>query len=565
MPPINIPITAPPTMSTTFPHVLTPSASSTTNKPLAPMPGTTYTPTISMNKEWVLPPKPKPGRKPAVDTPPTKRKAQNREAQRAFRERRAAKVSELEDQMKAMEEEDQKEQEKLMAHVKQLEHSLKDYTEKLMYWRGEYSELEDAYGREIQLRQSAEMEIQTLRKGMTNGTEAVALPPRRPLQNEYMAGPGPGASEGTTATESSAIGCGKCSAETRCQCIDEAFQMHNGAAEPVVPTFKRPNSPQSHTENKRRQLSNPDTSSEIDFTAQFSTRRPPTLTTSASTSSSIAATTLPDPCGFCSNGTTCLCAELAKTRPDRALRPPASTLPTPPESATTYAVTSNPCINDPGTCTQCRSNPTSTLFCKTLAATKPVKSDTLRPIRNNATDQTASQGSTLNCADAFTVLSRHPGFDQASADLATWVPHLSTVPSATTAFDIEAASVMGVLKLFDRRFGSTGKPELTSPKEASCDRLDRIPVQASHGRERGVALDDARRTRDGRRGNNFGEHDETMGNWIAYAPGAEEKGKAGRPRIEDGRWPEDLRREQNALKPEREVSMILAKGAGYRL
>nr|7AW7_D Chain D, BZIP domain-containing protein [Aspergillus nidulans FGSC A4]7AW7_E Chain E, BZIP domain-containing protein [Aspergillus nidulans FGSC A4]7AW9_D Chain D, BZIP domain-containing protein [Aspergillus nidulans FGSC A4]7AW9_E Chain E, BZIP domain-containing protein [Aspergillus nidulans FGSC A4] len=55
------------------------------------------------SKEWIIPPRPKPGRKPATDTPPTKRKAQNRAAQRAFRERRAARVSELEDQIKKIE------------------------------------------------------------------------------------------------------------------------------------------------------------------------------------------------------------------------------------------------------------------------------------------------------------------------------------------------------------------------------------------------------------------------------------------------------------------------------
>ncbi|SPQ21526.1 30cf1118-da73-4909-86a1-d81a5c66912c [Thermothielavioides terrestris] len=53
------------------------------------------------SKEWVIPPRPKPGRKPATDTPPTKRKAQNRAAQRAFRERRAARVGELEEQIEA--------------------------------------------------------------------------------------------------------------------------------------------------------------------------------------------------------------------------------------------------------------------------------------------------------------------------------------------------------------------------------------------------------------------------------------------------------------------------------
>ena len=369
--------------------------------------------------------------------------------------------------MKAREEEDQKEQNKLAARVKQLEYNLEDYSEKLSYWREKYDEMEDAYGKERQLRQSAEMEIEMLRKGMTDGTNAVDLPRRRPVQNEYTEESAPGVQEDTTATDLLGMGCGNCSAETKCQCIEEAFEMANVAAEQDVPTFKRPHSPQSRIDNKRRQLSEPDATSEIDFTAQFS-RRPANLTTSVSTSSSIAATALPDPCGFCSDGTTCLCAELAKERPDRALRPPESNLPTPPESATTNS-TLDPCINGPGTCTQCRSNPTSTLFCKSLAATRSRNPQVSIPATKSSTNQGSSEGSTINCADAFTVLSRHPGFDQATSELSTWIPHLATVPSATTAFDIEAASVMSVLKLFDRRFGSTGKNESPSPKESSSN------------------------------------------------------------------------------------------------
>lgn len=45
---------------------------------------------ISTSKKWVLPPRPKPGRKPSQDPPAVKRKAQNRAAQKAYRERRAA-------------------------------------------------------------------------------------------------------------------------------------------------------------------------------------------------------------------------------------------------------------------------------------------------------------------------------------------------------------------------------------------------------------------------------------------------------------------------------------------
>lgn len=60
---------------------------------------------IITSKEWVLPPRPKPGRKPSVDTPASKRKAQNRAAQRAFRERRATRVQELEEKLLEVEKE----------------------------------------------------------------------------------------------------------------------------------------------------------------------------------------------------------------------------------------------------------------------------------------------------------------------------------------------------------------------------------------------------------------------------------------------------------------------------
>ncbi|CCH40908.1 Muscle M-line assembly protein unc-89 [Wickerhamomyces ciferrii] len=60
---------------------------------------------IVTSREWVLPPRPKPGRKPSADTPATKRKAQNRAAQRAFRERRATRVAELEEKLSEVEKE----------------------------------------------------------------------------------------------------------------------------------------------------------------------------------------------------------------------------------------------------------------------------------------------------------------------------------------------------------------------------------------------------------------------------------------------------------------------------
>src|SRR6187402_1121328 len=79
------------------------------------------TPSIITSKEWVIPPRPKPGRKPAVDEPPTKRKAQNRAAQRAFRERRAARVGELEEQLEETKEEQQRREAEMRDRIIRLE------------------------------------------------------------------------------------------------------------------------------------------------------------------------------------------------------------------------------------------------------------------------------------------------------------------------------------------------------------------------------------------------------------------------------------------------------------
>src|SRR5271154_1929348 len=104
------------------------------------------------SKEWVIPPRPKPGRKPATDTPPTKRKAQNRAAQRAFRERRAARVGELEEQIKQMEEEDEHEQTLLRSHIEKLEKEVEQYSTDLALWVEKCRRLERELAAERQSR-----------------------------------------------------------------------------------------------------------------------------------------------------------------------------------------------------------------------------------------------------------------------------------------------------------------------------------------------------------------------------------------------------------------------------
>lgn len=121
------------------------------------------------SKEWVIPPRPKPGRKPATDTPPTKRKAQNRAAQRAFRERRAARVGELEEQLDAERGEHETAQRTLQDKVHRLEMDAQAL-------RSRCEVLENMLDKE---RTERAREVETLRRRLQEATTSTNLHPRQ--------------------------------------------------------------------------------------------------------------------------------------------------------------------------------------------------------------------------------------------------------------------------------------------------------------------------------------------------------------------------------------------------
>jgi hypothetical protein len=441
-------------------------------------PGTT---TSLLSKEWVIPPRPKPGRKPATDTPPTKRKAQNRAAQRAFRERRAARVGELEEQMKLMEEEDEAEQNKLRADIDRLEKEVEQYRDELTRW--------------VERCRGLENELALIRKD--SSTDAIPLPKRSPSKQDAT----------QPLDVDNTIGCGNCSANTNCQCLDDAFNIMN-AAEVGMPHEKRPHSP-ANTMGPKRVKVEPTEDQEIDFTAMFASRPPPQLLRDSSVEVISVHSGEQDPCGFCSDGTPCICAEMAAEAGNQQASLQHAGLPnnttsiphqlsqqgfTPPPSegdvATslpllrTNTTTTTSCLSGPGTCAQCRADPNSTLFCKSLAASRSLASTstnpesssgccggagtsttccrTTRSTRSNPQPQTQpvpSSSITLSCADAYTTLSRHPGYERAQGDMAGWMGKLLPMPvpvpregKPVTAMEIDAANVMTVLREFDRRF-----------------------------------------------------------------------------------------------------------------
>jgi hypothetical protein len=465
-------------------------------------------PRMSMtSREWVIPPRPKPGRKPATDTPPTKRKAQNRAAQRAFRERRAARVSELEEQLDQQKEDYDKTEGELKEKIHGLELELQSFRSRCLL-------LENMLERERKERIRAETEADShkrrqsegyFRHGSTSGPPAAtpmwspteqshrrSLPDGRQSQHHDSFPPIVPSLEGNDIP----LNCANCSPGA-CACADAVMKSLDSTDD-----LKRPASPSGLGPGEKRQRAQADHPT---YTNQ-NHQQPHHPGVESLVDEHMS---LKDGCGFCKEGTYCVCAETAMATPAMT---PSDTLPpishqtqTPPPSepdiippqmamemtaegavklprrnprqarAASNTPTSRGCGGKgPGTCAQCQADPKSGLFCRLMAAKLggadggccggkgadggccksggPKKSGITLP-------SLPSLG--LSCAEAYQTLSSHRNFDKASDDIGSWLPKLRATPASDEQqpnkimpMEVEAASIMSVLKDFDVRFGS---------------------------------------------------------------------------------------------------------------
>ncbi|KAI1193428.1 hypothetical protein F5X97DRAFT_336786 [Nemania serpens] len=500
------------------------------------------------SKEWVIPPRPKPGRKPATDTPPTKRKAQNRAAQRAFRERRAARVSELEEELEEQREEHE--------HIQQqLHHQIDGLNAEVDSLRGQYGALKDILEKERAERVAVANELESLQRRWQDEVASISSrngsfmshqgriqsfssqhqSPNPPAQRNSAASlsiqqmispPDSSASAGLPQTlpdvagcgdcnatgtcacvdnvlAGSAVECGKCTLGTRCECLEAAINISSTGAETGAETeLKRKSSsiPALAPEEKRQKAES--YPNEIDFTAMFSSSKKKVSTITPASTEPLPAsqpTFAPrEPCGFCTESSYCMCAEAAAAQ---SLPPVSQQVQTPPSSEddvepTPMEITSTGAVklpslrsldrnsfqtarkpsgcgtSGPGTCSQCLRDPKSGLFCRSLAATFSRESGNpsggccggsggsgcCQSANPPAQTINSSFGVSLSCADAYQTLSSHPGFERATDEFGTWLPKLKAIPKPAnsfgrTALEVETASIMGVLKEFDVRFG----------------------------------------------------------------------------------------------------------------
>ncbi len=546
------------------------------------------------SKEWVIPPRPKPGRKPATDTPPTKRKAQNRAAQRAFRERRAARVGELEEQLdeeKSIHEQTVRELQQRISFLEVETQTLQSrcqwlesMLEKERQSRGSMAASWDTSQRQQQQQQtqqtSGNMRPLQPAPARDAAPRPAAVPEPRPIPQPFSIAQIVSPPEPTTtglldytcgscqSTGSCAcadevlrsvdipMGCGSCSLGSRCECLEESFRAS------IASDLKRRGSPPSTSPEEKRQRSDAGITMETDFTALFASpsnresEQPIFTPPTHSQLQPLPSIELRDSCGFCKDGTYCVCADsmmMSATLPAISTQPtvaaPTQThtpppsdndvVPIPMEVTATGAIklpglrsvqrnrTTNPPAqkaggcgpNGPGTCAQCLADPKSGLFCRSLAAnfarnnpgssgggccgnggpggccksgpsqpqpetsTPAQETAAARPIPATASSTTTpaaattapslpnvSFGLSLSCADAYKTISSHRHFDEAADDIGSWLPKLKALPmpragpaggggrggggrDGRAPIEVEAASIMSVLKDFDVRFG----------------------------------------------------------------------------------------------------------------
>ncbi|KAK3350510.1 hypothetical protein B0H65DRAFT_90415 [Neurospora tetraspora] len=563
------------------------------------------------SKEWVIPPRPKPGRKPATDTPPTKRKAQNRAAQRAFRERRAARVGELEDQLEEQKEEHDRVVRELQGRISHFEvevqtlqsrcHWLEDMLEKEKQARNALRNSWDnmspqsilpqqSNGYTLQQQQQPSQQPQLATKvdsvpiaeprptAQPFSISQIISPPEEVPQSPLDVTCGSCQSSGPCAcaeellqSSNVLMGCGGCTPEGRCACLEESIRVLAAA------DLKRPLPPSSPSlgPDEKRQRSDAgveDVQLETDFTALFSSKKPettiesitplpaPVQQQSQQQSQPMTSVEMHESCGFCKDGTYCVCAEsMALSAASMTVAsvvqqvqmhtPPPSendVVPMPMEVTATGAVklpsfgSLNRASNSdqpkppvktggcgpggPGTCAQCLADPKSGLFCRSLAAnfernrqqtdssssaappsgccggggpgggcckTEKSDDDDVVPInlnRHKTTNQlpaptpfnpssssnnvaASNSALSISCADAYKTIASHRHFEEAADDIGSWLPKLRAVPAnpppnrgsvsmrqsstgkAWAPIEVEAASIMAVLKGFDVRFG----------------------------------------------------------------------------------------------------------------
>ncbi|KAG9198411.1 hypothetical protein G6514_010174 [Epicoccum nigrum] len=413
-------------------------------------------------RSYVIPPRPKPGRKPATDEPASKRKAQNRESQRAFRARKAAKVTELAEQVEQMQQKHNEEKNDYLNEINNLHKQLHDakraieeqysYVKQLEEERDYWKEQHDSVHRS---QQNDSTQINSRMNGRNDATATLYHPAaslNSPAHHSVSSFPG----FGTPISDDVAGGCSNCKPGD-CACINKMEEdmkdlesIMDQPFMPAVPLRRRNN--RNTNEVSLTLTSEPE---EIDFTG-FG--RPSTALLDDDQK-------LHDSCGFCENGGHCVCRDAREKLLAEAELPPLSRV---------TSGTSQPKKTIlPGGCDECQTNPARRAWCLRVAQLREEegprsrrnsnprspKIDTLEPPVVSQIDMNTSRASpipgkrSVGCSETFTLLDGRIPMDDPSA-FRTLRPMLSDgrrdtftmEPRVYSAMEIDAADIITTMQ-----------------------------------------------------------------------------------------------------------------------
>lgn len=320
---------------------------------------------LKTSKTWLLPPRPKPGRKPIQDTgdePPSKRKAQNRAAQRAFRERRANRVAELEDHIMKLQREQSIQVGTLQSEIAQLKQKNAMLEKKLSSMQQQHQ-------------QTLQQEIKVKREPSVSMDFSMPAVPLRKRKRDSSVEQGQ-------------------SEEPEME-IDFTDYFNSKPSPPMfkpMPTFSRGFSGSGSMSNSSSSRSSTSSAPATSRFNSIAVSNPAQLIKAVDTASINAEF---DDCGFCSNDTPCVCRDAAMAREiERKEKDLIQTL--------IRQVQSDPnqmaqCSGNPGSCSKCQIDPKMSKFCQTVAS------------NNKELPSLASLGLDkhyIPCSDAFRMIAK---------------------------------------------------------------------------------------------------------------------------------------------------------------
>lgn len=416
--------------------------------PLAPGPGLSPYITPAMNQgpcgnSYVIPPRPKPGRKPATDDPPSKRKQQNREAQRAFRQRKTQKMEETNRDLQHALDERRAQADSHQREVTNLNGAL---TEERARSDGLKRKVDQLTSDNDTMRQQLDFMQDKLLKLERDMEYYRRLPPQNQLTPPAWRGDGDDEARGDTGPTSAPPshsapitlpplirsdiaapkdGCGKCADNGDCPCVDSLvdFSGSNRSARSAQPK-----------DIEMRETPTYEDEMEIDFT-NFG-KRP------------------------------------AASRPS-AMEPPCK----------------------PGTCDACMKDPLQKRFCETLARERPINRSFLKRDMSYASAKVDDDGhasikrqrlsvesESIDCAEAYRRYFRSANLP-VNEEHPAWMRELITLPPTRndsirlqqlkevteakhkrhlSAYELDMASVLNVLSKADKRHSTDASSEQPS-------------------------------------------------------------------------------------------------------